>query len=411
MQGADEMMINELLTMTGSIIEKYNAIARETGRNFNIFEIAQIEEKEVIVCRVLTELLNPKGRHGQGGAYLKLFLRDCLGLGDMISEINTEDMRVMPEHFTDNGRLIDIVIEGGGKFIPIEAKLYAGDQSMQCYDYCMYARTKDSRAKIVYLTLFGSEPSPDSKGNLSDDDIVLLSFDNHILRWLEKCLALPDTIRKTPIREILIQFISAIKKITNNLEDKPKMELTELLSKSSQQIRNAKAISDALDDCRYEIVTKFITAFHEKFGANFDRQPLDSDFVKWKRGNNLSVEIAYMFDEDVKRDVSVVFFLSASTDHTLLAWFGMMRKDETAYFRDKDIIKELKAHYGVEEEPSDEYCILYDYISFDDDWINLSNFNGSCDNYLKLFDPDTFNEILNSTLEQASAVLTKIRRP
>ncbi|MCL2604122.1 MAG: PD-(D/E)XK nuclease family protein [Defluviitaleaceae bacterium] len=99
-------------------IQKYNAIARETGRAFNIFEIARIEEKEVIVCRVLTELLNPKGRHGQGGAYLKLFMRDCLFMGDAIDEINIEDMRVMSERFTDNGRPIDVVIEGSSKFIP-----------------------------------------------------------------------------------------------------------------------------------------------------------------------------------------------------------------------------------------------------------------------------------------------------
>jgi hypothetical protein len=74
------------------------------------------------------------------------------------------------------GRPIDIVIEGGGRFIPIEAKIYAIDQNGQCYDYCAYARTKDKAAKIVYLTLFGDAPSKDSRGELGDDDIILLSF-------------------------------------------------------------------------------------------------------------------------------------------------------------------------------------------------------------------------------------------
>jgi hypothetical protein len=406
----DIQNINDLLTTTGGIIEKYNAIARETGRAFNIFEIARIEEKEVIVCRVLTELLNPKGWHGQGGAYLKLFLCDCLSMGDMIEKINIEDMRVMSERFTDNGRPIDIVIEGSGKFIPIEVKLYAGDQSLQCYDYCMFARTKGSEAKIVYLTLFGNEPSQDSIGTLSDDDIMLISFDNHILRWLEKCLALPDTIRKTPIREILIQFISAITKITNNLEDKPKVELVKLLSKSPQQMRNAKTIAEALDDCRYEMLTKFFTAFHERFGANFTEEPLDSEFVKWGRGNDINTEVAYMFDENVIPGVSVVFILNSSKYDTLLAGFGMVRTGEAVRFGDKNIAKKLRAYYGVEEKHTSNHCVFYDYIMFDDEWINFTNFDGNYENYLKLFDPLIFNEILDSTIAQAAVVLAKITK-
>ena|GEM_PF-4789638 len=69
-----------LLSKAGSIIEKYEAISRETGGNFNIFEIAGISTKETTICRVLHELLSPAGRHGQSGAYLEIFLQDCLGL-------------------------------------------------------------------------------------------------------------------------------------------------------------------------------------------------------------------------------------------------------------------------------------------------------------------------------------------
>jgi len=406
LQIVNELQINDLLTKTGGIIEKYNAIAHETGRAFNIFEIARIEEKEVIVCRVLTELLNPKGRHGQGGVYLKLFLRDCLCMGDTINEINVEDMLVMSERFTDKGRPIDVVIEGCGKFIPIEVKLYAGDQSLQCYDYCMFARTKDSEAKIVYLTLFGNEPSQDSKGELADDDIVLLSFDNHILRWLEKCLALPDTIRKTPIREILIQFISAITKITNNMEDKPKMELVKLLSRSSQQMQNAKIIADTLEGCRLEIVKKFFAAFHERFGKNFERQSTDWDFDAW---DEVSPNITYMFEPDIKPGVSVVFCLNADKyDTHLMAGFCMMK--DGAYFGDRQTVKEIREHYGIELSKSSDWYIYFENIVFEGDKINLMDFKGSYENYFKLFDPQTFDEILDSTIEQAAVVLAKITK-
>lgn len=404
---ADFAIINKLLFTAGSIIDKYESIARETGRSFNIFEVTRTEDKEVVVCRVLAELLNPKGRHSQGGAYLKLFMDECLDIHDAISDDEIEKMQVSSERMTDKGRPIDLVIEGNGRFIPIEVKIYAADQTAQCYDYCMYARTKDVNARLFYLTLFGYEPSDDSKGNLTDDDIVLLSFDAHILAWLEKCLALPDTIRKTPIREILIQFISAIRKITNNLEDKPKMELIKLLSESPQQMRNAKVIAETLEECRYDIATKFFAAFHERFGANFDSEPLDSEFVKW--GNSINGEVRYMFDKDIEPGISVIFILNMSNYDPLLAGFGLIRDGESARLGDRNVVKRLRKHYGVEEKKSSAHCIVYEYITYEDEWINMTNFNGSYDNYFKLFDPNAFDEILDSTIEQATAVLARIR--
>ena len=41
-----------LLDRVGSILEKYDTIARETGGSFNIFEIADISTKETAICRV-----------------------------------------------------------------------------------------------------------------------------------------------------------------------------------------------------------------------------------------------------------------------------------------------------------------------------------------------------------------------
>ena len=50
-------------------------IAKETGNNFNIFEITHISQKEVPMCRILTELLDPNGSHGQNKIYLILFFK------------------------------------------------------------------------------------------------------------------------------------------------------------------------------------------------------------------------------------------------------------------------------------------------------------------------------------------------
>ena len=93
---------------------------------------------------------------------------------------------VTTEYLIDRERRIDIVIELGQRFIPIEVKIYAGEQKSQCYDYYTFARTKDKNAKVVYLTLSGYFPSKYSKeldGRcVPDEDIVCISFKDDIKR-------------------------------------------------------------------------------------------------------------------------------------------------------------------------------------------------------------------------------------
>ena len=56
-------------------IEQHRKIqcGEDTGSQFNIFEILGIGTREVYMCRVLAELLNPNGLHCQGTKYLDLF--------------------------------------------------------------------------------------------------------------------------------------------------------------------------------------------------------------------------------------------------------------------------------------------------------------------------------------------------
>jgi len=408
MNNVDEKAMHELLMLAGSIMDKYDAIDRETGRNFNIFDIARIEDKERIVSRLLAELLDPKGRHGQGSAYLRIFLKDCLGMGGGFSEDACANLRVTTERYTDDGRQIDIAIEGSGRFIPIEAKIYAADQDRQCSDYWDYAHTLDKEAKIVYLTLYGGMPSIESRGGLADKNIVPLSFAKDILGWLEQCLALPDTIRKAPIREILVQFISAIKKITNQLEDRPMNEMIQLLSASEANMRNAQAIADSVEICRIQMVNQFFTAFEAKFKGNIERIDTDYDYNKKE---DTSVRINYLFERHEGLGLSVIFALESYSGHpALVAGFGMMRHGERVTCSDSAKAKDLRAHYGIDGGKTNAWWICYENITYDGEDVNLANPGGSKENYFRLYDKDMFAKIVDSTVEQAQAVLARLKR-
>src|SRR5437660_12720896 len=65
----------ELLRFTATQQRHADALAQATGEQFNIFQILRVGHLEVTThSPILAELLNPKGRHGQGAAFLRLFL-------------------------------------------------------------------------------------------------------------------------------------------------------------------------------------------------------------------------------------------------------------------------------------------------------------------------------------------------
>ena len=53
-------------------------MASKSAGVYNIFSVLGIQGKEVLTCRFLADLMNPRGQHGQGAAFLRLFLDEVL---------------------------------------------------------------------------------------------------------------------------------------------------------------------------------------------------------------------------------------------------------------------------------------------------------------------------------------------
>lgn len=240
------MNINNLLHRISDINKKYEQFAQITGENFNVFSILGLKSAENAHSLFIADLLNPKGSHSQGELYLKLFL-DELGFSEHFEHLNlakvTTEKHIgdVAADYSEGGR-IDIFIEHKENNIIIENKIYAGDQFQQLYRYYQYGNEANKTSKILYLTLDGSEPSKESLGELSIESISCISYREHILNWLELCIAKSSIL--PVIRETIIQYRNIIKQLTNQCNSKNKeTEIMDILLSSEENFNAAKEIS------------------------------------------------------------------------------------------------------------------------------------------------------------------------
>ncbi|TRX36285.1 PDDEXK-like family protein [Flavobacterium restrictum] len=160
--------INNLLQQVTIIQKKYDEIAKITGENFNIFSVMNMEYKEVNThSAIIGEFLNPKGSHGQGDTFLKLFveeIRNHFGSYILLNDFeNLVNDKICERTITStndwedvSGGRIDIIIEDNNQILIIENKPGFQDQPYQLIRYNNYAKTKSPKKIILlYLTLDG----------------------------------------------------------------------------------------------------------------------------------------------------------------------------------------------------------------------------------------------------------------
>ena len=226
--------IEDFLKQVRWLKEQHEKCAAVTGEDFNIFSVLGVETREVKThSAFLAELLNPKGSHRQGVVFLEHFLNlECLRPSAPSDYGNLEDFWVRAEVSNEYGQ-IDILLKKEGTCIIIENKINASDQDSQLNRYYRYAKESftDEQIKLIYLTLCGREPSKkslrgiDGQEALDVDRVIRISYKSHIVKWIEECFK--EVIRVAPIREILFQYQTLIKKLTSQPMNK---ELTMKIS-------------------------------------------------------------------------------------------------------------------------------------------------------------------------------------
>ena len=201
------------------------------GENYNLFSILSIERYELKHSALIANLLDPKGSHGCGDAFLRAFFEIALKGTAYPFESSSPDS--CTEHYTgpiagDTGGRIDILVKSSQYGLIIENKIYAGDQDKQLTRYDNYGKEifGADGYLLVYLTLYGYDASKESTATKSAEEVgyLRLSYAEDILRWLEQCARL--AYDKPLVRESLNQYIRTIKQLTYrdmNQENIPKI--------------------------------------------------------------------------------------------------------------------------------------------------------------------------------------------
>lgn len=267
--------IEKLLIEVSAIRQRYEHIAKVTGENFNVFKIVKIAEDEVKHSAFLAELLNPKGSHGQGAKFLKLFV-DQLNVSDFNCEtaIVEAEKYIGPVTETTGGQ-IDIFIEDRmSNCITIENKIYASDQENQLIRYHNYGKHNFKKQSLFYLTLKGSDASPISVENKQlrikldvNKDYELKSYKTEILPWLEKCQR--EAVSMPLLREGIAHYINIIKHLTGESTNKAmSKDIIGILTNSPVNLRTTKLLSDHFFQAKAKILWNFWVALEEELKIN-----------------------------------------------------------------------------------------------------------------------------------------------
>jgi hypothetical protein len=168
-----------------SLREVRSAFDEEIAFDFDPLQFFSINENTV--SNMLAYFVNPKAKHGQKDAFLRIFLQ-MVKCDAAIELLNYgKEVVVNTQARTGGGRPIDVVITFGANefIIGIENKVWgAMDQEKQLEDYIEHIKKESiNKFLMLYLSPYGEAPSPFSISNYevdkyeSDKKFRIIPFD------------------------------------------------------------------------------------------------------------------------------------------------------------------------------------------------------------------------------------------
>ncbi|HQO03986.1 MAG TPA: PD-(D/E)XK nuclease family protein, partial [Spirochaetota bacterium] len=283
----DQNFNDFIVTLTSARLEI------EKSYTYNILKTLKLETDETkLHSSFIADLLNPNGFHKQGVEFLNLFINDICKMKVSATEKNThvkvehtiKDKLYIDKKNPENskGGRIDILINDGpvsSFIIAIENKIYAEDQLHQIIRYHNFLKEeKYSEKRLIYLTLFGDNPSELSIGKcdpsfFKDTNLMNISYESHIIPWLNKCQEscennTNDAISSeqvTRLKLAIIQYREIIERLLGSSIIKVVRgdKMNETLLKT-ENLRTLKILNQKFEAITMEIIYKIVQKIIKK---------------------------------------------------------------------------------------------------------------------------------------------------
>lgn len=284
-----------------SVIQMQFETLSKANETFNIFSVLHKDHDERrLHSRFIAALLNPVGSHKMKDNFLTLFL-NTIGLTEPF--FNNTIVYPQESDKSENNNIDILIIDKKSKnAIIIENKIFAGDSNNETggqleryYNHVMTVEKIPSKnIHIFYLTLDGHEASEESLGGEKlelSKKYHCLSYKVHILEWLNLCLEKTAT---TPfLRESILQYITLIKKMTNDTSIEERLAIKNLIAKSTENMNSAKLLVENFNHVKWHTMREFwdeLSIKLKELGYTIISSPTDKNisdtahFFDYKKG-------------------------------------------------------------------------------------------------------------------------------
>lgn len=240
-----EIMDNNMIENLLKIVCQRRKIdmAKETSAYNILVAIDEERDEAHIHSKIIYFLLDRTYNEDGTDNFLYLFLREI----KVPEKYINCSWRVYREQTFEEGR-IDFVIESEKLCVAIEMKIDAKDGDRQLERYDMFCKKKGKEYRIYYLTLNGCIPDKQSVGCMDRRRLYLISFQDEILNWIQKCM---DTVDKGCYKySFLKQYYAAVRHMTGL--DGEVMNMKDLLT-STDMAKAALHIMDSFYEKMEEV--------------------------------------------------------------------------------------------------------------------------------------------------------------
>jgi len=249
-----EQLLNEVAFKIGTLREARKRFSAQLAPDFNLFDYLRTDEMGV--SKVIADLLDPRGSHGQGEVFLQAFAK--ILEQEWIASAN--DWQVVTEQQANGQRRIDVYLKSDIGVIGIENKPWAADQKNQLSDYAEYLKMVAANKRWLLLYLGNNEPSPDSipKNKLEelerDEKLIRLDF-HSLVGWLNECATQSRALVVRVFIEELAKFVRT--NINGELDMSEEKEVINEITKSSANIAAAFHVSNAMTALKVQLLNEF----------------------------------------------------------------------------------------------------------------------------------------------------------